>query len=334
MFSQRNRIGALLFLSAAGLSAIAQDAPQNDPMAPTDPEIVKAATLAAENGGTGSYRAIMTVESSLHTHTIYRPADLSPFGESLQLPIVVWANGACANFGNRFRYFLTEVASHGYFMAAIGPVGPQYLEGNASMTPPGDTPPPPVDPEDRPQPTSWTLLIDAIDWAIEETQREGGPYYGKLDKNRIAVMGMSCGGLQAILAAADPRTTTAMIWNSGTFPANNDRVLSGAEATKASLADLHTPVAYISGDESDVAFRNSNDDFEQIDHVPVLRAYQHGVGHGDVFRTPNGGSFGKVGVAWLNWQLKGDLQGKAWFTGNDCVLCRDESWELRSKNLE
>jgi len=65
-----------------------------------------------------------------------------------------------------------------------------------------------------------------------------------------------------------------------------------------------------------------------------LRAYQHGVGQSDVFRTPSGGSFGKVGVAWPNWQLKGDGQSKAWFTGDDCVLCRDESWELRSKKLE
>jgi len=250
------------------------------------------------------------------------------------LPIVVWGNGACANIGNRFRYFLTEVASHGYFVIAIGPIGPRTVESGGNTMRPTDTATPAPDPRDRPQDTHWRQLIDAIDWAVAEADREYGPYFGKLDTDRIAVMGMSCGGLQAITASADPRTTTTMIWNSGTYPADGGRVLIGAEATKASLASLHAPIAYVTGDERDVAFVNANDDFDAIDHLPAVRAWQHGLGHAGSFRTPNGGSFGTVAVAWLDWQLRGDPDGARWFVGDDCVLCRDDTWTLRTKNLD
>jgi len=322
-----------LILSFAALQARSQDAPQNDPAAPTDPAIVRAATLQAEQGGTGPYKAMMTADSGLYTHTIYRPADLSGFGGDDLLPIVVWGNGACANIGNRFRYFLTEIASHGYFIAAIGPIGPQFVEGNVSTTPPGEEAPPPVDPADRTAPSSWTQLIDAMDWAIAENGRQGGIYYGKLDPGRIAVMGQSCGGLQAIRASADPRTTASGIWNSGTFPDDANMILPGAEASKASLKDLHAPVAFITGDESDVAFNNSNADFALIDHVPALRAYRKGLGHSRHYRAPGGGPFAAVAVAWLDWQLKGDEEARHWFVGDDCRLCRDPDWFIDTKNF-
>lgn len=323
-----------LLLALCGANAWSQEAPAVDPNAPTDPAIVKAATLQADQGGTGPYKAIMTVDSSLHTHTIYRPVDLSSFGGDNLLPIVVWGNGACANIGNRFRYFLTEIASNGYFIAAIGPVESQWVEGNVSTTPPGEEPPEPVDPADRAPPSSWTQLIDAMDWATAENGREGSIYYGKLDPGKIAVMGQSCGGLQAIRASADPRTTVSGIWNSGTFPDDSDMVLAGAEATKASLKDLHAPVAFITGDESDMAYTNSNADFAVVDHVPVLRAYKKGLGHSRHYRAPGGGPFGEVAVAWLDWQLKGDEAARSWFVGDACKLCEDPDWFVDSKNLD
>jgi len=326
-------LAVTLALALFSMTAWSQETPRDNFMQPTDPAVVKAATLAADNGGTGPYKAMMTVDSSLHTHTIYRPIDLSAFGGDKLLPIIVWGNGACANIGNRFRYFHTEIASHGYFIVAIGPIGAQFLEGNASMVLPGEEPPQ-GDPLDRPAPSDWTQLIDAMDWAVAESRREGSLYYGKLDPEKIAVMGQSCGGLQAIRASADPRTATSVIWNSGTFPAEEERVLKGTDATKASLKDLHAPIAYISGDDRDIAFNNSNADFALIEHVPALRAYKKGLGHTGSFRTPNGGVFGEVAVAWLDWQLKGDENASHWFIGDDCRLCKDPGWVLKTKNMD
>jgi hypothetical protein len=124
-----------------------------------------------------------------------------------------------------------------------------------------------------------------------------------------------------------------VIWNSGTFPAGQP-VLSGAEATKESLAKFHAPVAYISGDQSDIAFANSEDDVSRINHVPLFRAYAKGVGHTGTYRTPNGGLFGTVAVAWLDWQLKGDKTAAAWFTGTACRLCTDPAWVVQRKRID
>src|SRR6185312_4125635 len=67
--------------------------------------------------GSGPFPAIMEVDPSLPTHTLYHPADLAAAG---QLPVVVWGNGACWNVGNAFRWFLSDVSSYGYFVIAVG----------------------------------------------------------------------------------------------------------------------------------------------------------------------------------------------------------------------
>src|SRR5215475_3683765 len=61
--------------------------------------------------GTGPFKAIMAEDPSLPDHTLYYPAKMDAAGK---LPVITWGNGACINAGNRFRYFLTEIASHGF----------------------------------------------------------------------------------------------------------------------------------------------------------------------------------------------------------------------------
>lgn len=305
-------IAALLLLTAA-LPAFAQVAAADQAM------------------GSGPYKAVMLADPSLPTHTIYRPEQLDSL-HGAKLPIVAWAEGGCVNAGNSFRPFLTEIASHGYLVIAIGPIGPARLEAPRTL-PPGATPPPPQRPAANSKPKTFShQLIDAIDWAVGQNAKPGSPYFGRLDTHHIAVMGQSCGGLQAIVASADPRVSTTVVWNSGVL---NDGTggLPGAEATKASLALYHAPVAYISGDSSDVAFPNANDDFSRITNVPAWRLYRLGVGHMGTYRQPDGGEFGKVAVAWLDWRLKGDQTSARMFMGADCGLCRDPNWKVQVKNL-
>lgn len=316
-------------------NAISQQAtpPTENMMAPSDPAIVAASTAAAEQGGSGQYKASMFMDSSLPTHTLYHPIDMSA-ANSNKLPIVVWGNGACVNYGNRFRYFLTEIASHGYFVIAIGPIGPQYLEGNASQNAPGWVAPPRTGPDlTRPPASQYTQLIDAIDWANAANANSNSPFFGKLDTSKIAVMGQSCGGLQAIAASQDVRVTTSVVWNSGTFP-EGALPLAGTSATKQSLPRLHAPVAYISGDERDIAFKNADADYEAINHIPIFRAYEKGIGHIGTYRSPNGGDFGQVGVKWLDWQLKGDNEARTWFVGANCKLCTNPNWVVRKKRID
>ncbi len=275
----------------------------------------------------------MISEPTLVTHTVYRPADLSANGLG-KLPIVLWANGACRNAGNAFRPFLTDISSYGYFIVALGPIVPG---ADAVPTTPASTAAPPpaaTAPRVLPPPATHSIqLIEGLDWAIEENKRSDSPYFGKLDVSRIAVMGQSCGGVQALEAAVDPRITTAIIWNSGLLPTPT-AMGGGKTLAKEWLASLHAPMAYISGDAQDVAFPNANDDFKRIEQVPIFRGWEHGVPHIATYREPNGGEFSGVGIAWLNWQLKGNQLSAKMFTGKDCGLCVNPKWVVNKKKID
>src|SRR5690606_627762 len=111
---------------------------------------------------------------------------------------------------------------------------------------------------------------------------EGGSLTGKVDVTRIAAMGHSCGGLQALAAGADRRVTTVVAFASGVYNRPGSG-LSGVQISKDDLAKLHTPVAYVIGGPEDIAYPNAADDFERIAHVPVMLANLP-VGHGGTFR--------------------------------------------------
>ena len=88
------------------------------------------------------------------------------------------------------------------------------------------------------------------------------------------------------------------------------------------------------GDKSDIAFENGMDDFKRITKVPALHAYKDGVGHGGTYNQPNGGEFGKVAVAMLQWQFKNDKEAAKMFVGANCGLCQDPQWHLSNKGLK
>lgn len=265
-----------------------------------------------EDGGTGQYPAVMYTDNSLSTHTIFRPSDLKPFKTGNKLPIIAWGNGACANSPWEHVRFLSEVASHGFLVIAIGPV-PE--EGKRS--------------EGK---TTSSQMIDAINWAIEQNSNKESIFYQKLDVSKIAVSGMSCGGLQTIESASDPRVTTAIVCNSGVL-GNSGSGMPGMPAlTKDDLQKFHTPVLYILGGEKDIAYKNGMDDFSRINHVPVFVANMD-VGHGGTYGQPHGGEFAKVATAWYKWQLKGDKNAGKQFMGKPCGLSENPLWVTDKKMI-
>src|SRR5690606_27997114 len=78
------------------------------------------ASRVVEDGGSGPFKAIMVSESTLPTHTVFKPTDLTAAAEENKLPIIVWGNGACANSPWEHVNFLSAVASHGFLVVAIG----------------------------------------------------------------------------------------------------------------------------------------------------------------------------------------------------------------------
>jgi len=272
------------------------------------------ASRTVEDGGTGPDKALMVSDSKLATHTVFRPADLSPFSRRARLPIIVWGNGACANSPWEHVNFLSEVASHGFLVVAIGPMPAEGQRGG-----PGG-------------PTKSTMLTDAIDWAIAENDNKASQYFQRLDVSKIAAAGMSCGGLQTLETAPDPRVTTAMICNSGILGDPNRGMGGMPQLTKEHLAKLHTPTIYILGGEKDIAYNNGMDDFRRIDHVPVFAANLN-VGHGGTYARPHGGDFAKVATAWFQWQLKGDKKAAAMFEGEPCGVATMAGWKVEKKNI-
>jgi hypothetical protein len=171
-----------------------------------------------KTGGTGPYKAgQMPVLAELPKQTIFRPKSVP---QDVKLPVILWGNGLCAGRGAWFSKFLVEIASHGYFIMALG-------APNGGLT-------------DK---TLATDMPQAIDWVYKNADSGKYPY---LDKTKIAAAGQSCGGLQAYSASVDPRIKLTGLFNSGLLNKDNAKHFD----------KLHAPVGFFLGGPSDVAFPN------------------------------------------------------------------------------
>ena len=182
--------------------------------------------------------------------------------------------------------------------------------------------------------SSYKDLLSAIDWARAQNADPKSPYYRRIDPAAIAVSGYSCGGAQAMRVAADPRVKTLVMMNSGLFNDGASAGIPEMDVGKSALKLLHTPVFYLLGGETDVAWVNANDDFARIGQVPVFYANLLGVGHGGTYWEPNGGRAAAAVVAWLDWQLRGDARAARQFLGKDCGLCTDKAWSVQKKRID
>ncbi len=323
-----NRFRAVALALAASLAlGIADAAAPGTGGAVTPPVDPQAAQRRARNDqradepGTGPYPAIKEQVAALPRHVVYRPANLAALGTQ-KLGVVAWGNGACSEDGASSRFHLLQIASHGYLVLALG-----RIYSGPDAPPPRDRPDPDSPPSGRTLPSD---LTDAITWALAENARPGSPFEGRIDPAQVAVSGFSCGGLQALSVAGDPRVKAVVLHNTGVLiePTN----VPGMDVGKEVLETLHTPVLYILGGEPDIAWENGMDDFRRISKVPVAVASAP-VGHGGTFDEPNGGAAARIATAWLDWQLRGDAAAGTMFTGAGCGLCGPGEWTLQWRNV-
>jgi hypothetical protein len=272
----------------------------------------------------GSREVVMETDASLPDHTIYRPLRMNV---GKPYPVLAFGNGGCANIGNLYEKVLGEIASHGYVVVAAGEISAAVMAGQA----PTNTGPPV---QSRTQ-----QMIETLDWAQRMNRTAGSIYRGRLDVRHMALAGHSCGGLEALAAGKDPRVATVLVLDSGIIrggipnPDGTTRQPAGyLPASDADLPLLHTPMLYVMGGKTDQAWRGAEGDFEAIKSLPIFNANLD-VGHSGTWREPRGGEMGRVALAWLNWQLKGDRNAAKMFRGADCGLCKDPRWVVKSKNL-
>ena len=297
----------IALLSAACLVMLGT-ACKSGPVAP-----VASQSKVVEDGGTGPYKVLMLEDPSLEAHTIFAPQDLAPFGKKNPLPVLVWGNGACTNSPWEHYKFLNEIASHGFLVIATGyiPMEEKPFRGPMSTS---------------------AQQIESIDWAIAQNADKNSPYYGRIDVDHIAAAGMSCGGLQTLDNATDPRLTTIMICNSGLFINPGTAVPNMPMPAKDRLQEITVPVIYILGGPEDIAYENGMDDFHRLVKVPAFAA-NYPVGHGGTYRQDHGGEFTVPALAWPQWQLKGDKEAAKLFQGADCGLANREGWTVEKNGL-
>lgn len=316
----------LMTLALLGISTMALAQQRGDPPTPEQVAAREAYNALPNGPGTGPFPAVMGTDATLPDHVVYKPNDLSAMQDK-KLGVLVWGNGGCREDGASARQHLTEIASHGYLVIAPGRIlsGPSATEQPAerAMGPDGKFPPVATTSED---------VREGIDWAIAENAREGSAFFGKIDADAIAVAGHSCGGLQALQVAGDPRVKTVMVHNSGVFNEGASSI-TGMTVEKTLLDSLHTPVIYFLGGPDDVAHPNGTDDVKRIGHVPVVLA-DLPVGHGGTFFRPNGGMVAAASVDWLEWQLRGDAVAGRTFMGENCRLCASGEWAIQRKNFD
>ena len=270
-----------------------------------------------DSTGTGPFRPTKHVLPGLPDQTVYQPEDLTALG-SLKMPIYVFGNGACSEDAASSRQHLLELASNGYLVIAPGGI---YSGPDVDMAP--------EDWDKHRSKTTYTQLGEAIDWAIAENARAGSPFEGKIATDKVAVSGYSCGGIQALKYAGDPRVSTMVIMNSGLLDADMPQMGEMA-GDKSLLSKISVPVLYVLGGEKDIAYPNGMDDYARIEGVPAA-VINIDVTHEGTYNEPNGGRAAQAVLAWLDWQLRGDEQAAKWFQGEDCTLCTDADWTIERK---
>ena len=269
-----------------------------------------------EYGGSGRHKAVAVREKSLPDFVVYRPMNLeaatqpAPFGEKTKakpLPVLVFCNGGCMDTSIGYENMLSDIASYGYVIVAVG-----ELQMFAQ--------------HEKDQHTPSTMVKKALDWICQQAIDPASPYYNKIDTEKIAAAGHSCGGAQVLANAADPRLKTYVILNAGMGR------MTMADASAKSLKSLHAPILYIVGGKSDVAWANAQMDYKAIKRVPVVLADNTKSGHGGTYEQPNGGDNSRMVRAWLDWQLKDKTENEKLFIEGDLTGYSD--WTIMKKNFK
>ena len=325
-----------------------------------------------ENGGTGPWKSVAIGDKSLPTHMIYRPENLKAYvAENGKIPVLLYANGACANNSLEMSRLLSEVASWGYIVLAIGPymdmpdeafynqwkgvvrgwypeTKPVAIMGNGERL------------------TPYTEEELAAQAAEREAAQKAAAAAAKKNKKPVVTVEPFRTYARQLLEALDWLTdqdgneeseyyhlidlekVAAMGQSCGGAQvlgvAHDPRIktcmifnsgigeMSMSGASKKSLANLHTPMLYINGGTADVAYNNANGDWGRIaDCIPVVKISTLDGHHGTYYEA-HAGAFAVVARMWMNWQLKGLVGDSALFMNDDYEKTFYPQWTFERKN--
>ncbi|RZS45044.1 hypothetical protein EV193_101928 [Herbihabitans rhizosphaerae] len=229
----------------------------------------------------------ITVQAGF-AHTVYRPATLGADGR--RHPVIVWGNGTGATplaYDNLLRHW----ATHGFVVAAA----------NTTMA------------------NSGQAMVDGARWLLQENDRPGSVYHGKIDPAEIGSVGHSQGGAGAINAGADPIVGTTIALQPG---------------PRAAPEKLRGPALFLAGEKDGIVdpVKMVLPLYERAPQVPGVYAVLTGAGHFEP--VGDGGRYRGVMTAWFYYQLNNDPRAANEFTGPSCGLCADPAWlDVRRRGL-
>ncbi|MFG1860132.1 cellulose binding domain-containing protein [Microbispora bryophytorum] len=274
-------------------SPTASPSPSASPTPPSQPAIDNNFPVTRE-GAYGTNR-----------YTVFRPTNPSAVGRPM--PVLVFGNGACAHTnGSEVIQALTFIASRGFVV-----VDTASVDGSSNGVQSGSPIP--------------SLLTDGISWAERENARTASPLYQRLDLSRVAAAGHSCGGLEALVAAQDRRVKSVVSLDSGFFADGSFGY------PRSELSKLHTPVMFMDGGSSDIAYDNTRANYD-LAQMPAVLAEQSQAGHVG-FITGAQMSEGMTAVVqFLDMTLNGNATARSYILGSSGLAAR-ASWTVRSKNF-
>lgn len=205
-------------------------------------------------------------------------------------PIIIWGNGTGTSPAS-YRDLLEHWASHGFVVVA-------------AMTPNAG---------------NGRDMSRCLDHVLNLNSQRG-PFQGRLDPARIGVAGHSQGGAGAIMLGRDMRVTTVVAIQP---------YIQGVRFNPTAVRGQRGPMLLLSGADDLTAPPNTHQQpIYDNTEVPVTWLTLRGATHLAPMQT--GGSYRGVMTAWLRMHLRGDDDAARMFEGENCVICEDERWTLRT----
>ena len=327
-----------------------------------------------ENGGTGLYKAEVVEDLSCPMLTMYRPQNLKDVVTKIgKLPVIVYANGGCANNNVQMRYLLSEVASHGYVTAAIGPydeadVLAEWKNVLTFMYPKtktavvlanGET----VKPMSAEEEKAFRAQLEA---RIAKERAEAEKQAKKGKKNQRAAQPVQQTYPKMLLEMldwltdqnADPQSdyyhcldldhVAAMGQSCGgaqVLGVAHDPRIKTCVMLNSGIADMEmqgtTKEALNSLHQPMFYLIGGSDDVAfpnaqmDFDNIKNVPVVMMNTldGHSGTYYEKNGGSYGVAVLKWLDWQFKGDVSQAAFFLDDDYLKYKYPDWKVVRKNF-
>ena len=323
-----------------------------------------------EDGGTGPFKSEVVGDALCPGFTMYRPQNMKDVVTTNgALPVIVYANGACYNNNVEMRLLLSEVASYGYVVAAIGPYDEEDVmaqwrgvlranypetKGEVIMAN-GEKILPYTAEEIKAQQERQAKLLEEMRKKEQngEEQAPPPPFIQTYPDMLLEVLGwltyQNGAAGSEYYQCLDINHVAAMGQSCGGAQvlgiADDSRIktcimlnsgigdMNMMGSTEKSLKGLHQPMFYMIGGPGDIAYENAQLDYARIaDNIPVVMLNSKD-GHSGTYYEKHGGNYAKAVVKWLDWQLKGKKEQSALFLDDEYLKKEFPDWQGVRKNF-